>query len=163
MFIFEELAYGFIPNEAGAAFGHEQLNKLELFSRLRTDLFDRHARRLHGHATPMYFIKARVHPEVITTWICYPVHAAPGTGLEPPRTADPPRVGRYLHAGDLLRPRRPAADDAKVDFRVDVNGCPNAERVMRNGLMLPCHPTMTPEDCDYLYQVLDEFIAMNRA
>jgi dTDP-4-amino-4,6-dideoxygalactose transaminase len=32
LFIFEEIAYGFIPNEAGAAFGHEQLNKLDLFT-----------------------------------------------------------------------------------------------------------------------------------
>jgi CDP-6-deoxy-D-xylo-4-hexulose-3-dehydrase len=45
-----------------------------------------------------------------------------------------------------------------VEFRVDSTGCPNAEQVMRNGLMLPCHPTMTIEDCEYLYQVLDDFI-----
>ena len=24
--------------------------------------------------------------------------------------------------------------------------------------MLPCHPTMTREDCDYLYQVIADFI-----
>ena len=50
----------------------------------------------------------------------------------------------------------------KVKFRVDAGGCPNAERVMRHGLMLPCHPTMTEEDCSYLYQTLDDFIALQR-
>ena len=50
----------------------------------------------------------------------------------------------------------------KVKFRVDPEGCPNAERVMRHGLMLPCHPTMTLEDCRYLYQTIDDFIALQR-
>ena len=50
----------------------------------------------------------------------------------------------------------------KVEYRVDPEGCPNAEIVMRYGLMLPCHPTMTEEDCEYLYQVLDEFIEMHK-
>jgi hypothetical protein len=40
---------------------------------------------------------------------------------------------------------------------VDPEGCPNAERVMRHGLMLPCHPTMTVEDCQYVYQVHRRF------
>jgi len=28
--------------------------------------------------------------------------------------------------------------------------------------MLPCHPTMTDEDCEYLYQVLEEWIEKQR-
>ncbi len=43
MFIFEDVAYGFIPNEAGAAFGLEQLNKLEHFFELRDSRFQKHA------------------------------------------------------------------------------------------------------------------------
>src|SRR5579871_6085090 len=39
MFIFEDVAYGFIPNEAGAAFGMVQLDKLEEFWRLRDSRF----------------------------------------------------------------------------------------------------------------------------
>ncbi|TWO79523.1 hypothetical protein, partial [Denitratisoma oestradiolicum] len=65
MFIFEEIAYGFIPNEAGAAFGHEQLNKLDMFTRLRQERFDLHAQYLEKNSD--VFIKARVHPEVFTT------------------------------------------------------------------------------------------------
>jgi CDP-6-deoxy-D-xylo-4-hexulose-3-dehydrase len=30
---------------------------------------------------------------------------------------------------------------------------------MQYGIVLPCHPTMTREDSEYLYQVLDDFIA----
>ena len=30
---------------------------------------------------------------------------------------------------------------------------------MQHGIMLPCHPTMTREDCEYLYQVIEDFVA----
>jgi CDP-6-deoxy-D-xylo-4-hexulose-3-dehydrase len=33
---------------------------------------------------------------------------------------------------------------------------------MEQGLMLPCHPTMTDEDCEYLYEVLEAWIAKQR-
>lgn len=161
MFIFEEIAYGFIPNEAGAAFGHEQLNKLDLFTQLRQERFDLHAQYLERNAD--VFIKARVHPEVFTTWICYPVMLRPELGWS--------RRALQVHleeAGIFTRvifsghaALQPMMKD--VAYRVDPQGCPNAERVMRHGLMLPCHPTMTVEDCQYLYQVLDEFIALQRA
>ncbi len=29
---------------------------------------------------------------------------------------------------------------------------------MEHGIMLPCQPTLTREDCDYLYQVIEDFI-----
>jgi CDP-6-deoxy-D-xylo-4-hexulose-3-dehydrase len=160
MFIFEEIAYGFIPNEAGAAFGHEQLNKLDMFTRLRQERFDLHTRYMEEHAD--VFIKARVHPDVFTTWICYPVMLRPELGWS--------RRELQIHleeAGIFTRvifsghaARQPMMNG--IEYRVDPEGCPNAEQVMRHGLMLPCHPTMTIEDCQYLYQVLDEFIAQRR-
>jgi len=160
MFIFEEIAYGFISNEAGAAFGHEQLNKLEMFTRLRRERFDLHAVYLDKHAD--VFIKARVHPDVFTTWICYPVQLRPELGWS--RRAlqvhleDAGIFTRVIFSGHAAR--QPMMKG--VEYRVDPAGCPNADQVMRNGLMLPCHPTMSIEDCHYLYQVLDEFIEQQR-
>ena len=34
--------------------------------------------------------------------------------------------------------------------------------VVRNGVALPCHPTMTLEDCAYLYEVLEDFLALHQ-
>lgn len=157
MFIFEEIAYGFIPNEAGAAFGHEQLNKLNMFTKLRQERFDMHAQYLAAHSD--VFIPARVNSGVFTTWICYPVMLRPELGwsrrdlqvfLE-----DAGIFTRVIFTGHTAR--QPMMNG--VEYRIDPEGCPNADLVMRHGLMLPCHPTMTIEDCEYLYQVLDEFIA----
>ena len=133
MFIFEELGYGFIPNEAGAAFGHEQLNKLDMFTQLRQERFDLHGAYMDRHAD--VFIKARVHPEVFTTWICYPVQLRPELGWS--RRAlqmhleDHGIFTRVIFSGHVaLQPMM-----HKVKYRVDPAGC----------------------------QTLDDFIAMQRA
>jgi len=109
------------------------------------------------------FIKPRVLDEVFTTWICYPVQLRPELGWSrrelQMHLEDSGIFTRVIMSGHTaLQPMM-----EKVKFRVDPEGCPNAERVMRHGLMLPCHPTMTLEDCQYLYQTLDDFIAMQRA
>lgn len=160
MFIFEEIAYGFIPNEAGAAFGHEQLNKLDLFTHLRQDRFRRHDNYMDTRAE--YFIKPMVHDEVFTTWICYPIMIRPESGLNRRKLQvfleDAGIFTRVIFSGHAAL--QPMMD--KVTYRVDFDGCPNAEQVMRYGLMLPCHPTMTEEDCEYLYHVLDAFIAQEK-
>jgi CDP-6-deoxy-D-xylo-4-hexulose-3-dehydrase len=49
-----------------------------------------------------------------------------------------------------------------VEFRADPRGYPSADQIMRHGTMLPCHPTMSADDCRYLYRALDEYIAKLR-
>lgn len=156
MFIFEELGYGFIPNEAGAAFGHEQLNKLDEFTRLRQERFRLHDEYMDSRSE--YFIKPRVSDDVFTTWICYPVMLRPELGWSRRKLQvhleDAGIFTRVIFSGHVaLQPMM-----KEVNYRLDPAGYPNAEQVMRQGLMLPCHPTMTTEDCEYMYQVLDDFI-----
>ena len=160
LFIFEEIAYGFIPNEAGAAFGHEQLNKLELFTKLRQERFELHDAYMDTRSD--IFVKPLVLDEVFTAWICYPVQLRPELGWSrrelQRHLEDSGIFTRVIMSGHTaLQPMM-----NKVKYRVDPEGCPNAERVMRHGLMLPCHPTMTLEDCRYLYQTIDDFIALQR-
>lgn len=161
MFIFEELGYGFIPNEAGAAFGHEQLNKLEEFTRLRQERFHKHDEYMDQRSE--YFIKPRVSDDVFTTWICYPVMLRPDLGWSRRKLQvhleDAGIFTRVIFSGHVAL--QPMMKDA--EYRLDPAGYPNAEQVMRQGLMLPCHPTMSTEDCQYLYQVLDEFIEQQKA
>lgn len=158
MFIFEELGYGFIPNEAGAAFGHEQLNKLDEFTQLRQERFRRHDEYMDSRSE--YFIKPRVSGDVFTTWICYPVMLRPELGWSRRKLQvhleEAGIFTRVIFSGHVaLQPMM-----REVNYRLDPAGYANAERVMRHGLMLPCHPTMTTEDCQYLYQVLDDFIEL---
>jgi CDP-6-deoxy-D-xylo-4-hexulose-3-dehydrase len=160
MFIFEDIAYGFIANEAGAAFGHEQLNKLELFTQLRQERFEMHNQFMAKYQD--VFVMPRVDPEVFTTWICYPVQLRPESGLNRRKLQlhleDAGIFTRVIFTGNAVR--QPMMKG--VEFRADPEGYPNGDRVMEYGLMLPCHPTMTTEDCRYLYQVLEEFIEKHK-
>lgn len=160
MFIFEDVAYGFIPNEAGAAFGHEQLNKLGMFWELRDRNFQSHRTFLDKY--PDIFIPAQLLPEVETTWICYPVQLRPELGWSRRELQvyleEAGIFTRVIFSGNITR--HPMMQG--VNYRTDPEGYPVADQIMEHGLMLPCHPTMTDEDNAYLYQVLEDFIALQR-
>jgi len=165
LFIFRELGYGFVPSEAGAAFGLAQLEKLPALSARRAALFDRHLEFFRKHED--VFIAPRVLDGVTTTWICFPVQLR-GTQLRAQTVGtrkalqvhleDRGIATRMIFSGNVTR--QPMLRG--VAFRADPLGCPNADRIMANGVMLPCHPTMTDEDCAYLYEALDDFVALHR-
>jgi CDP-6-deoxy-D-xylo-4-hexulose-3-dehydrase len=160
MFIFEDVAYGFIASEAGAAFGHAQLDKLDRFFELRNSRFARHDRYFSERED--IFIRPRQFRDVHTTWINYPVQLRPDTGwsrrdLQVHLEAHGV-VTRTIFSGNITR--QPMMKG--VEYRTDPKGYPNADQIMHQGVCLPCHPTMTDEDCDYLYSVLDKFVASQR-
>ncbi len=160
MFVFEDVAYGFIPNEAGAAFGHVQLDKLEEFARLRNKVFARHDGYFAEHAD--IFIAPKQRDDITTTWINYPVQLRPELGwsrrdLQVHLEAHG-IVTRTIFSGNITR--QPMMRG--VEYRGDPEGYPAADQIMHQGVCLPCHPTMTEEDCAYLYGVLDQFIAAQR-
>ncbi|MFT5576286.1 MAG: CDP-6-deoxy-D-xylo-4-hexulose-3-dehydrase [Bermanella sp.] len=160
MFIFEDIAYGFIPNEAGAAFGIEQVNKLGHFSELRSGIFNRHTEFLEKHSD--IFITPRILDGVVTTWICYPIQLRPELNWNRRSLQiyleDNGIFTRVIFSGNAVR--QPMMKG--VEHRAPAEGMPAADQVMQYGLMLPCHPTMTEEDCAYLYEVLEEWIAQQR-
>jgi len=157
LFIFRELAFGFIPSEAGAAFGNAQLDQLPEFTKQRQRLFDSHLE--YVRSKPDVFIPPRVLDGVDTTWICFPVQLRPDRGWS--RKAlqmhllDAGIQNRLVFSGNVTR--QPMMKN--VSFRGDPEGFPNADQIMQYGTMLPCHPTMTQEDCDYLYEALDAFVS----
>jgi CDP-6-deoxy-D-xylo-4-hexulose-3-dehydrase len=160
MFIFEDLAYGFIANEAGAAFGHVQLDKLAMFFELRNSRFAKHDGYFEKHAD--IFIAPRLPPDVHTTWINYPVQLRPELGwsrrdLQVHLEANGV-VTRTIFSGNMTR--QPMMRG--VEHRADPEGYPVADQIMEFGVCLPCHPTMSDEDCAYLYKVLDDFIAQQK-
>jgi CDP-6-deoxy-D-xylo-4-hexulose-3-dehydrase len=127
---------------------------------LRDKNFQSHARYLDTRAD--VFIKARLLPDVKTSWICYPVQLRPELGWSRRELQvfleDAGVFTRVIFSGNITR--HPMMKG--VEHRADPEGYPAADQVMEQGLMLPCHPTMTEEDCQYLYQVLDEFIDKKR-
>jgi CDP-6-deoxy-D-xylo-4-hexulose-3-dehydrase len=157
LFIFEDLAYGFIPNEAGAAFGCAQMDKIDELWRLRNRNFQAYYDFFAGHADK--FIVPTLLAETDTTWICYPIQLRPETGWS--RKAlqiyleDSGVFSRVIFSGNITR--HPMLQGRH--FRIHPEGLANCDQIMEFGIMLPCHPTMTEEDCAYVQQVIEAFIS----
>lgn len=157
LFLFEDLAYGFIPNEAGAAFGLGQMDRIHELWQLRNERFQGYYDFFAQHADK--FIVPATLPETETTWICFPLQIRPETGWS--RKAlqmhleDSGVFSRVIFSGNITR--HPMLKGR--DYRIHPAGLGNCDQIMEFGVMLPCHPTMTDEDQRYVEQVLAEFIA----
>ncbi len=156
LFIFEENAYGFIPNECGAAFGIAQMNKIDKLWALRAERFQWHSEFLKKHED--IFIIPSIVSDTETTWLCYPIQLRPETGWSRRKLQlqleDSGIMSRVIFSGNITRHPMLVGHE----YRVHPDGLANCDQIMEHGIMLPCHPTLTREDCAYLYQVLEEFI-----
>ncbi|MBB82255.1 MAG: aminotransferase [Deltaproteobacteria bacterium] len=156
LFIFEENAYGFIPNECGAAFGLGQMDKIDTLWKLREERFQWHTEYLKKHEDK--FILPTILPDTETTWLCYPVQLRPETGLSrrklQQQLEDSGITSRVIFSGNITR--HPQLKNH--EFRIHPDGLGACDQIMEHGIMLPCHPTMTREDCEYVYQVIEDFL-----
>ena len=156
LFIFEENAYGFIPNECGAAFGIAQMDKIGELWRLREERFRWHTEFLSQHADK--FILPTILPDTETTWLCYPIQLRPETEWSRRKLQiqleDSGVMSRVIFSGNITR--HPMLNG--LEYRVHAAGLATCDQIMEHGIMLPCHPTMTRDDCEYLYQVIGDFI-----
>ena len=156
LFIFEENAYGFIPNECGAAFGVAQMNKIDKLWALREERFNWHQEFFRQHED--VFILPKIIPETETTWLCFPIQLRPESGLSRRKLQlqleDSGVMSRVIFSGNITR--HPMLKGH--EYRIEEQGLANCDQIMSNGIMLPCHPTMTREDCEYVYQVIEDFL-----
>ncbi|MBW2267124.1 MAG: DegT/DnrJ/EryC1/StrS family aminotransferase [Deltaproteobacteria bacterium] len=156
LFIFEENAYGFIPNECGAAFGIGQMNKIDELWALREERFLWHTEFLKQHEDK--FLLPTCIAETQTTWLCYPVQLRPETGWSRRKLQlqleDSGITSRVIFSGNITRHPMLRGHE----YRLHPEGLGGCDQIMQHGIMLPCHPTMTREDCEYLYQVIGDFI-----
>ena len=155
LFIFDEVGWNFEPSEASAAFGAVQMAKLpENLARRRangtalTAIFAAH---------PDAFTPPRFTPEVESAWHMFPI-------LVHPARVDRARLQRHLesHGVDTRMvwtgnvSRQPAFRN--VPHRIAPGGLAGADLVMETGLVLPCNHAMDLNDCDYIGEVLADFL-----
>ena len=157
LFIFDEVGWNFEPSEASAAFGLAQLRKLPAFLERR----QRNFARLSAHfaRSPDAFVLPRTLEGLDTGWHMFPILIRPESGI---RRADfqehMERNGvdtRMVWTGNALR--QPAFKG--VPYRIGPGGLSNADRVMEQGLVLPCNHGLTDDDVDYVCEVVDAFLA----
>jgi CDP-6-deoxy-D-xylo-4-hexulose-3-dehydrase len=157
LFIFDEVGWNFEPSELSAAFGLVQLDKLggNLARRQRNFALT----SAHFARWPDLFTLPRLTEGVETGWHMFPVLINPASGIrrsELQQWMEAHGVDtRMVWTGNVVR--QPAFRDKP--HRVPPGGLPNADRVMEWGLILPNNHSMTDDDCDWIGECVDGFVA----
>ena len=156
LFIFDEVGWNFEPSELGAAFGVVQLDKLPQNLARRKRNFDR---LFEGFSRrPDVFDLPRTTEGVDTAWHMFPVVIREDSGVRRSGFQEHmERNGidtRMVWTGNVTR--QPAF--ASVEWRLPEGGLPNADRVMRQALVLPSNQGLDDDDVDYIWTTAEAFL-----
>ena len=157
-FIFDELAWNFEPSEMGAAFGLEQLKKLEGNLTRRRRTFDRYTEFFSAHKDR--FTVPRQSADLETAWLGYPLIISPEAGFQRPdlqvfldgRGIDT----RTIWTGNVAR--QPMLAGRKLVLPPD--GLPNADIIMERGVLLPLSHAIDDATLDFVLATLEEFLRL---
>jgi CDP-6-deoxy-D-xylo-4-hexulose-3-dehydrase len=156
-FIFDELAWNFEPSEMGAAFGLEQLKKLEGNLARRRTTFDAYTAFFAEHADR--FTLPRQLDDLETAWLGYPLVISAGAGFGRPdlqRFLDGRGIDtRTIWTGNVAR--QPMLRGRSL--RLPDGGLPNADEVMARGVLLPLSHAIDDATLDFVLTQLTEFLA----
>jgi CDP-6-deoxy-D-xylo-4-hexulose-3-dehydrase len=155
-FVFSEIGHNVEPSEMGAAFGLEQLKKLEFNINKRKKNFDTISKYLMKY--DKYFLLPKQLPNTRTGWLAYPItikDKAPFTRTEMQIFLEKRNIQtRVVFTGNIIR--QPGFRDIKM--KINKNGYPEADRVMKNGILIGCHHGLNQEMMNHIKKSIDEFI-----
>lgn len=153
-FLYSELGYNLKMNEAGAAFGLEQLKKLDGFLKKRTHNFEKLKdvfKKYEKWFYLPYLIKGAE-----TNWLAFPLTVkknAPFTRYDFLKHLERKGIQtRVLFSGNIVR--HPVYK--KLKFKVS-GSLINADTIMASSLLLGCHQALTDKDIDYMKNTAEEF------
>ena len=154
-FVFSAVGYNFLPSEIAAAFGLVQLDRLQAYVDRRIANFQ--ALVDFFSEFEEWFILPRQQADTRTAWLAVPLvvrDEAPFTRRD--LQVELERNGiqtRTVFSGNVLR--QPGFKD--IPRRERDEGYPNADRVMRGGMLLGCHQAMTEEQIAYVCDTFRTF------
>jgi CDP-6-deoxy-D-xylo-4-hexulose-3-dehydrase len=155
-YIFDVLPWNFEPSEMGAAFGLQQLRKLDQFIATRQRHYAAYTEFFGAHTEQ--FTPARQTVGLDTAWLCYPFLINPGSGIVRSELQEHlEREGidsRPVWTGNVVR--QPMMHG--VEFRQPEGGLPQADRVMEAGLAVSNSHGMTDAQREYVIASITDFI-----
>ena len=155
-FVFESIGHNLEPSEMGAAFGLVQLKKLPLNLNQREKNFNIHTKFLKRYEK--YFILPKQLPGSKSGWLAYPITIhknAPFTRTEMQIFLEKKNIQtRVVFTGNILR--QPGFKNIKM--KKDKKGYPEADKVMKNGILLACHHGLTNQMIQHIHNSIEEFM-----
>jgi len=156
-FVFETIGHNLEPSELGAAFGLVQLKKLKTNLRKREINFNLHTKYLKKYSK--YFILPKQLPQSRSGWLAYPItitEDAPFSRTDMQIFLEKKNIQtRVVFTGNILR--QPGFKNIKA--KSDKNGYPEADKVMKNGILIACHHGLTNKMISHIHNSIDEFLS----
>ncbi|MBM3732183.1 MAG: aminotransferase class I/II-fold pyridoxal phosphate-dependent enzyme [Acidimicrobiia bacterium] len=154
-FVFEGIGYNFLPSEIGAAFGLVQLDRLESYIDIRIRNFKKLLDFFRAYEK--WFVLPRQRPATRTAWLAFPFivrDEAPFKRRELQIHFEAHGIQtRTVFTGNVLR--QPGFRD--IARRESPRGYPNADRVMRGGLLIGCHHGLDEAAITHMCNTFREF------
>jgi CDP-6-deoxy-D-xylo-4-hexulose-3-dehydrase len=156
-FVFEAVGYNVEGSEIGAAFGLEQLKKLQKNILTRKNNFKRQCDFFNQHK--QYFSNPVETDNINTAWLAFPIlinKNAPFSRKDFQIYLEKRNIQtRVVFTGNIIR--QPMMKGQK--YKTVDQGYPNSDAVMERGVLLPVHHGMNSEMFARLHATIDEFIA----
>ena len=156
-FVFEKVGYNLEGNELGAAFGLAQLEKLSKNIETRQDNFKRQCSFFANY--PEFFNNPEETHGSNTAWLAFPLlikETAPFSRRDFQIFLEERNIQtRVVFTGNILR--QPMCKNIKKI--VSDEGYPNADNVMRYGVLLPLHHGLTESMFNRFHATVEEFIS----
>lgn len=160
-FVFERIGYNIEPSEMGAAFGLVQLDKLDANVATRERNFASQLAFFSRYEE--WIVLPRQIDQSRTGWLAFPMiirDDAPFTRRDLQIYLERRNIQtRTVFTGNILR--QPGFAD--IPCRRTLAGYPNADAVMRGGMLLGCHHGLNNQQLDYVHQTFDEFAQQYRS
>ncbi|MDQ1379622.1 MAG: CDP-4-dehydro-6-deoxyglucose reductase [Actinomycetota bacterium] len=157
LFIFDDLGWNFEPSEIGAAFGLQQLKKLDVNHARRVRSFARYSECLLRF--PDRFVVPRQTEDLETAWLSYVFLVRADAGFtRADLQAFLEQEGietRTVWTGNAVR--QPMMRG--VSFRQPAAGLPNADAVMERGMLVPMNHALTDDDIAFVCDRIEAFLA----
>lgn len=154
-FLFTRIGYNFEPSELGAAFGLVQLDRLGANIEARARNFQQQLSFFAGYEE--WFVLPRQTDGASTGWLAFPLLVrddAPFTRRDLQVHFERHGIQtRTVFTGNVLR--QPAFSE--IERREAPRGYPNADRVMRGGMLLACHHGLSHAQLDYVHERFSSF------
>ena len=155
-FVFETIGYNLEGSEIGASFGLAQLDKLNDNILIRQKNFNRQYEFFKKHNR--FFINPQQTSNSNTAWLAYPIllkDNTPFTRKQFQMYLEKRNIQtRVVFTGNINR--QPGFRNIKK--KVHNDGYPNADFVMKNGVLLPCHHGLNDEMFKKLHFTIEKFL-----
>ena len=156
-FLFEETGYNFFAPEICAAFGNAQLKKFKILYEKRVNNFQ-YLNKLIENELSDFLITPVQNNKADTIWLAYPLILKE---LDSSSTRNKLQIfleerniqTRPIFSGNVTK--QPMMKGYK--FIIDKNGYENTDFIMKNGMLIGCHPKLAFADLDYVCKLLKEF------